>query len=39
VANVLHILAEQHPLLLILDDLQWADPSSLVYFHKTDTDF
>ena len=33
-ANVLLDLSEIHPLLLILDDLQWADPSSIgLLFH------
>lgn len=34
VANVLHALAEVHPLLLILDDLQWIDSdSACLLFH------
>jgi predicted ATPase len=34
VANLLRVLAERHPLLLILDDLQWADTASAgLLFH------
>lgn len=34
VTNVLHQLAQQRPLLLVLDDLQWADMGSLnLLFH------
>ena len=32
--NVLHVLAQQQPILLILDDLQWADTGSInLLFH------
>ena len=34
VTHVLRTLAEQHPLLLVLDDLQWADTASIgLLFH------
>lgn len=34
VTHVLRALAEQHPLLLVLDDLQWADTASIgLLFH------
>jgi adenylate cyclase len=34
VTNLLHALAETHPLLLVLDDLQWADTASIgLLFH------
>jgi len=34
VTNVLHAVAAQHPLLLMLDDMQWADAASIsLLFH------
>ena len=34
ITNLLHALAAKHPLLLILDDLQWADTASIgLLFH------
>ena len=32
--KVLHVLSRQHPLILLVDDLQWADPGSIgLLFH------